>query len=446
MKYKIITSLACLLFIFFASGQQPALPVRQVLEKFFDVYEIHAIPYGYVEFEKRRGDWYVKTIDNVNGKFVKGKPLLFYNAQQKSFVVLEFEKRTSNEKINYERFVPEPMAYEYDLHPYYGYSGWYKDVIKEYGSGKDLTDTELYSLGRAYSSRAIEPVTNQWNDADPADLFDLPFKRDAFTDKQLQQYTASVDSAIVKFRQLALRKPEFQTRVGDIRDKYANEVMFKFHILLTFSEKGFRQMSLQKGVYKDSILSIARSYLNACPPQSIFVSMGDNDFYPLLYVQHTEGFRKDVYVVNYNLLAVDKFIYRMSHAQFDAQPIRISADTSMYMGNTNEIIFLKDTSASISASQLTRFIQTAKADEDGRKNLDANSIELPWKNKDKISTKVTVKLAGKYLLRHHWVLLDMINNLNGRVLCLPIKLEDELKGLSSYLYHCTKCVVYTYNQ
>jgi hypothetical protein len=198
-------------------------------------------------------------------------------------------------------------------------------------------------------------------------------------------------------------------------------------------------------LYKDSVLNIARAYLNACPPQSVFVSMGDNDFYPLLYIQYTEGMRKDVYVINYSLIGIDRFIYRISHPQFEAQPIRLSADTSTYVQNTNEIVYLKDSSTVIPASQFIQFIRTGEGDKDGRKTFTGGSIELPWK-KDNISTKVAIDLSSKYLMKHQWILLDIINNLNGRVLSFPVKLEDELKGLSRYLSDCTKCILYSYNQ
>lgn len=446
MKYKIITSLFGLLFIFFAYGQTSSLPVKKVMEKFFATYNVRLLPYEYIEFEKRKADWYVKTLGRENNEFVKGEPILFYSSKLQSYRILPFERNTANEPINFENYVPESLEYEYDVHPYYGYPGWFKDVIREYNGRKDLTDKELYSLARAYSNLAMAPVTNQLGDVVPEDAYRLPFRRDAFSEKQLQEYSVRMDSAIAKYRQLSQRSPEFQTRVGDSRDKYANEIMFKFHILLSFSQKGFDQMVLPKKLYKDSILGVARSYLKACPPKSIFVSMGDNDFYPLLYLQHTEGFRKDVYIINYNLLGVDKFIYRLSHPQNEAAAIAFAADTSLYKGTNNEIFFIDRTNTSITVTEIINFLRTEKGDENGRKTLSTGYVELPWKNGNKFSTKIDVSLdKSMYLLKNQWILLDILNNLNGRVLCLPVKLEDQLKGLSPHLSHDTNDILYRYN-
>jgi hypothetical protein len=445
MKHKIITSLACLLFLFFASAQETWLPAKQVVEKFHTLYDVNSLTYHMVEFEKRKGDWYVKIVDFADGEIVRLRPELFYSSRQKEFLPLKIDRnRGGQDNDPSSKSLPEGEEYNFDIQPYYGYPGWYKDVIKEYGSRPSLSDTELYALGRAYSSSGISPVTDQGSDVVKEDQYKMPFKRDAFSDSQLQQFRSFADSGIEKFRQLSVRNPKFQTRVGDIRDKYANEVMFKFHTLLTFSEKGFNQIVLPKNLYKDSTLKIARAWLRACPQQSIFVSFGDNDFYPLLYVQQSEGFRKDVYIINYNLLGVDRFIYRLGYSQLDAKPIKLSVDTSLYMHRNNEIIFLKGKPEPVSSADLLDFIRHEKEDEEGRKIFAGSYLELPWKKEGKISKKVKLTLPGTYLLRHQWVLLDMISNLDGRVLCFAFTLNDELVGLNQYLTSEKNLFMYNY--
>lgn len=55
--------------------------------------------------------------------------------------------------------------------------------------------------------------------------------------------------------------------------------------------------------------TIARDYalntLNTCDSNAILITYGDNDTYPLWYLQEVEGIRTDVRIINYNLLGTD---------------------------------------------------------------------------------------------------------------------------------------------
>lgn len=205
-------------------------------------------------------------------------------------------------------------------------------------------------------------------------------------------------------------------------------------------------MVIPNNIYKDSTLRLPRAYLNACPQQSIFVSFGDNDYYPMLYLQLAEGLRKDVYVINYSLLGVDRFIYHITMSQFDARPIKLSVDTTMYAGEVNDLIYLHDSTNSITASELINFIRTDKGDELGRKILEVGTIEMPLKRAGRYNTTARVSMEdNNYLFKNLWVLIDMINNLEGRVLCFPDKIQGQLRGLNEYLTPVKAKLLYLYN-
>ncbi len=59
---------------------------------------------------------------------------------------------------------------------------------------------------------------------------------------------------------------------------------------------------VETGFMTHTILSYARWFLRALPPDAVLITNGDMDTFPLSAVQVSEGFRKDVAVVNRSLL------------------------------------------------------------------------------------------------------------------------------------------------
>jgi hypothetical protein len=429
MKYKIIASLAFACLLSCISKAQPgAIKAREVLEKFYEIYESPRMGGIQARLEKRKGNWYIKSIREVKGwETLMTDPVLFYDGIKKSFVKLDLEKRKSTDSAHVD-YINDMLLYIFDIHPYYGYPGWYKDVIRAYGQKKKLSDWELHSLGMAYTTQALAPVIHMY-EAPEADFLSLRFGTNAFSKKQLQDFSISSDSAISKFRQLSARNPTYPTRVGDARDKYANEIVAKFHGLLTFSVEEASKIYLPENIYKDSLLNANRARLKACPPNAILFSSDESDFYPVLYLQQSEGLRKDVYLVNYYLLDVDKLIYRATQPQFESVGVVLSVDTFAYRDHTNGYFLTDDSFNVVSAKQLTAFLQSGN-DSNEPKVLAANQIDIPLRDTEMAHIKLGK--AG-FMMRSEWVLLDILSNLKGRKMCFVKQFDNELKGLNTYL-------------
>ncbi|MCQ2958578.1 MAG: DUF2723 domain-containing protein [Bacteroidales bacterium] len=65
----------------------------------------------------------------------------------------------------------------------------------------------------------------------------------------------------------------------------------------------------------------AYNYLQSCDPNSMIVTAGDNDTFPLWYIQEIEGVRTDVRVLCTPLLATDWYSQQMKHRAYESAPL-----------------------------------------------------------------------------------------------------------------------------
>ena len=76
---------------------------------------------------------------------------------------------------------------------------------------------------------------------------------------------------------------------------------------------------------------IASNYLSSCDSNAILLTYGDNDSFPLWYIQDVEGFRTDVRVANLSYLQSGFYIESMSRKAFDSDPLPFTLPYEKYV-------------------------------------------------------------------------------------------------------------------
>ena len=84
---------------------------------------------------------------------------------------------------------------------------------------------------------------------------------------------------------------------------------------------------------KYTALALGRAYLDSLEPNAIIFTIGDNDTFPLWYLQEVEGYRTDVRVVCTTLLQAEWYIDQMKIKYYDSEPLKIRFNHKQYAGN-----------------------------------------------------------------------------------------------------------------
>jgi tetratricopeptide (TPR) repeat protein len=82
----------------------------------------------------------------------------------------------------------------------------------------------------------------------------------------------------------------------------------------------------------------AKTYMTGCAPNAILFTNGDNDTFPLWYVQEVENFRTDMRVVNYMLASGDWYVHQMAKKVYESERLPLTLTPEQYNKGVNEYI------------------------------------------------------------------------------------------------------------
>ena len=91
--------------------------------------------------------------------------------------------------------------------------------------------------------------------------------------------------------------------------------------------------------YRFTTRDYAENYLNSCDKDAIIFTNGDNDTFPLWYVQEVEGFRTDVRVINLSYFNTDWYINQMRKRSYLSPPIKFTITPEQCEQGKRDVIY-----------------------------------------------------------------------------------------------------------
>ncbi len=387
-----------------------------------------------VRFAKDPRGWYVYEIR-------PGKPDHIYNKQQVwsldslAYRMTNYRPVESTEEAreNFYKFTDRQQARLYRIHPFYGYTGWDMDVIYNLGHLKNLPDTLLYGLARAYGNYGLSIIRHQYQYSESEHK---PAGYEKVSEDRLNFFVQNMNKALECYEELTIRFPEFNTIVGPIHIKRNNEIMFVWHVLHSIKEPQLAKKYLEMADYDPFTISIARNHLASVSPNGLLFSYGDNDSYPLWYLQQTEGFRTDVHVINLSLLNTAWYIAMVKEdLEGSGKPGLISfKETDFEEGRMDVLYYLTDVSstAMMDVDSMTAALRAGEHfSEVGREQiitvLPSNhfrvpvergralaSYDLSEENRLLLEKELIWRTPRSYFIRTELMILDILANNNWR--------------------------------
>ncbi len=103
---------------------------------------------------------------------------------------------------------------------------------------------------------------------------------------------------------------------------------------------------------------IARNYLNSCSKDAVIFTVGDNDTFPLWYVQDVEGVREDVRIVNMMLFNMDWYIDQARWKNYDSEPLPFTIPQEKYEAIPGTSIYVREHKQWATVDYLLNFMKS----------------------------------------------------------------------------------------
>ena len=399
-----------------------------------------------IRFQSKPDGWHTVE-DSYENPGQYSNEQLFWSVSTKSYASLSYpstinDKKATDSTVNsYKKMIDYDVEnYNFQRNLYYGYPGWDWDIINDPVYKKQISDTLYEGFARAYTNYASGFLFDQYgylfinNDNDRIKLKES----DKITRQRIDKFVLYEKKSIQAYEALLKINPQYETRVGNVKLKCANEYLYLYSTLLMAGDSLNASDFLSNVYYPDSILVVAKAYFHDLPANSILFTGGDNDTYPLWYLQDKQLMRKDVLVINSSLLGLRKYIGLLDKKYGKEL---FSTPDSVYSKNNFDYYLKDEKTTPVEIMSVKKFIRELnnyiskehklKTNTNGNlefgtgpmykgeilKTYNANLLQFDTATTLKKSSNSTIKIKSlklnRYLLMNEFMMLDIINsNLN----------------------------------
>jgi len=107
---------------------------------------------------------------------------------------------------------------------------------------------------------------------------------------------------------------------------------------------------------------IARNYMNSCSKDAVLFTVGDNDTFPLWYVQDVEGVREDVRIVNMMLFNMDWYIDQARWQNYESAPLPFTIPQEKYEAIPGNRIYVREHKQWATTDYMLNFMKSDNPD------------------------------------------------------------------------------------
>ncbi|MCZ4242641.1 glycosyltransferase family 117 protein [Pedobacter punctiformis] len=203
---------------------------------------------------------------------------------------------------------------------------------------------------------------------------------------------------------------------------------------------------------------IALDYLQSCAPNAILFTYGDNDTYPLWYIQEVENVRPDIRIVNLSLFDTDWYINGLRQKQNESAPLPLTMKPAQYVQGERDVMPFDDykIAGSVELKNVVDLLLSDNADDkvamqDGTKSnflptknlkitIDPQQIistgTVPAADAGKITPEMSWTFNKGYVTKGTLAMFDILahNNWKRPIYFASTVPSEQYNGLDKYLY------------